>query len=234
MFNIGGEKLMSLREALEYELNHRVSLKESNPWSEGYYTTDFLCPRLFSDGEVYYAPMEDKDNPIYMAATPIGDNNWKQLPKDFMKTEKKFRVGDKVKLPEDSEFLFSDGDFHLKGIGYVYEVDEDDEYPVKVSWFDSGEDRSNDYNHEDLIFAYEESPEASTQQSNTLSEQSIAEAIKTLSQASQEIQTKFSVNSEGELTIYSNYHEKELTFNLDRLDQLMQYIECVKNLDKFK
>ncbi|UZV41112.1 hypothetical protein vBVpaMR16F_46 [Vibrio phage vB_VpaM_R16F] len=55
-----------------------------------------------------------------------------------------------------------------------------------------------------------------------------------MSQASQELQTRVSVNSEGELTIYSNYHEKELTFNLDSLGQLVQYIECVKNLDKFK
>ena len=156
MFNIGGEKLMSLREALEYELNHRVSLKESIPWSEGDYETDFLQPRLFSDGETYYAPMTTKDNPVYMASTPIGDENWKQLPREHVQPQP------------------------------------------------------------------------------TLSEQSIAEAIKTLSQASQELQTSVSVNSEGELTIYSNYHEKELTFNLDSLDQSVQYIECVKKLDKFK
>lgn len=73
-----------------------------------------------------------------------------------------------------------------------------------------------------------------SQQHNTLSEQSIAEAIKTLSQASQELQTRVAVNADGELTIYSHYHEKELTFNLDSLDQLAQYVDCIKKLDKFK
>lgn len=86
-----------------------------------------------------------------------------------------------------------------------------------------------------VIYKGEVKPSVSnTQQQSPLDGQSIAEAIKTLSQASQGLQTSVSVNSEGELTIYSHYHEKELTFNLGSLDQLAQYVECVKKLDKFK
>lgn len=95
------------------------------------------------------------------------------------------------------------------------------EYSVFIEYKDKG------------FFTLVEPPANSSEELHPLSEQSIAEAIKTLSQASQELQTSVSVNSEGELTIYSNYHEKDLTFNLDSLDQLVQYIGCVKQLDSF-
>lgn len=72
---------------------------------------------------------------------------------------------------------------------------------------------------------------SSTDNTSPLYEQSIVEAIKTLSQASQELQTNVSVTSEGELTIYSNYHEKELVF--DTAEKFMQYIKCVKQMNSF-
>lgn len=70
-----------------------------------------------------------------------------------------------------------------------------------------------------------------SQQHNTLSEQSIAEAIKTLSRAGQELQTKVSVNSEGEVVVYSDYHQEDLTF--DTAEKFMQYVECVEQMNKF-
>ncbi|WNO47205.1 hypothetical protein [Vibrio phage vB_VibM_10AMN] len=150
--------------------------------------------------------------------------------------KKKFDIGDKVRLPEGSKYLTHDDGFQLKGIGEVASVDDDafKDYPVRVYWFEDNKRVTNCYKHEDLLLVYGNPSESLSQQHNTLDEQSIAEAIKTLSQASQELQTRVAVNADGELTIYSHYHEKELTFNLDSLDQLAQYVDCIKKLDKFK
>jgi hypothetical protein len=70
-----------------------------------------------------------------------------------------------------------------------------------------------------------------SQQHNTLDEQSIEEAVKTLSQAAQELSTHITVSTEGEIVIYSDYHEQELTF--DTTGKFMQYVECVKQMNKF-
>lgn len=230
MFDIGGEKLMSIREALEYEMNRNVSLRDSVPWSEGGYTTDFLCPRLFSDGEVYYAPMASKDNPVYMAATPIGDQDWKQLPKDFVVKKKKFKVGDELS-PDDIEvgmivdIVSKSGDGMKRNNVTVLEL-------LICGGFQHSESTFGNYRSFKVIFkGYSESPEVSSQQHNNLSEQSIEEAVKTLSQAAQELSTGISVDEEGNIVIYSDYHQDEIKF--DTTEKFMQYIECVKEMNKF-
>jgi len=75
------------------------------------------------------------------------------------------------------------------------------------------------------------SPVTSSDNLSSVSEQSITEAIKTLSQAAQELSTHVSVDGKGNVTIYSDYHQEELVF--DTAEKLLQYIECVKKLDNF-
>lgn len=247
MFNIGGEKIMSIIGVLE--LNHQVSLKPSVYWEEGSYESSPLQPRLFLDGEVYhvyYAPTACKDNPVYMPSTPIGDKNWRPLPKDFKTSQNKpqfnklFQSGDKLS-PDDIE------------VGMIVDVLTGSccykECTILLLKHDFVSFETPDF--EGAVFNYERFRNnrsikflfrgysenitvSSTDNTSSLSEQSIAEAIKTLAQAAQELQTMVAVNADDELTIYSHYHEKELTFNLDSLDQLVQYVECVKKLDKFK
>ncbi|UUW39884.1 hypothetical protein VP14_197 [Vibrio phage VPMCC14] len=76
-----------------------------------------------------------------------------------------------------------------------------------------------------------EHPVTTSDKLSSVSEQSITEAIKTLSQAAQELSTHVSVDGKGNVTVYSDYHQEELVF--DTAEKLLQYIECVKKLNSF-
>lgn len=145
----------------------------------------------------------------------------------------KFDIGDKVRLTEGSKYLTNDDGFQLKGIGEVASVDDDafEDYPVRVYWFENNKRGTNCYKHEDLILVYKNPTETTSQQHNSLSEQSIEEAVKTLSQAAQELSDHISVDEEGKIIIWSNYHSNEIKF--DTAEKFMQYIECVKQMNKF-
>lgn len=86
---------------------------------------------------------------------------------------------------------------------------------------------------EDYCVCFKSSPSvSSTDNTSCLSKQSIEEAIKTLSQAAQELSTHVSVDGKGNVTVYSDYHQEDLVFNT--AEKLLQYIACVKKLDSFK
>ena len=148
-------KTPTLREAAQ-----EIMLNSAMKWSEGNYETSCMQLRTFNDDN-YYSPFATKDNPVYMPATPVGDSNWKLIPK------------------QDKE------------LSHV----------------------------------------SSTQQQSVLDEQSIAEAIKTLSRASQELSTHVTVDGKGNVTVYSDYHQEDLVF--DTAEKLVQYIECVKQMNSF-
>lgn len=76
-----------------------------------------------------------------------------------------------------------------------------------------------------------EPPVTTTQPCDQSFEQSIEEAIKTLSRASQELSTHVTVDGKGVVTVYSDYHEERLVF--DTAEKLVQYMECVKQRNSF-
>lgn len=148
---------------------------------------------------------------------------------------KEFKIGDKLSLDDIEVGMIVDLLPYNQIKGYPPTLKDVEvkslQYPFGIVVVYRSSDWFIDIIEDYYVRFKSEPPVTTTQLCDQSFEQSIAEAIKTLSRASQELQTRVAVNADGELTIYSHYHEKELTFNLDSLDQLVQYVECVKKLD---
>ncbi|AGH31894.1 hypothetical protein VPIG_00036 [Vibrio phage PWH3a-P1] len=143
---------------------------------------------------------------------------------------KQFKIGDELSS-EDIEIGMV-VDIVNRGSGVKFRSDVIVTSISPCGGFTHSETSFGNYMFFKVIFkGYVESPETSTQQHNTLDEQSIEEAVKTLSQAAQELSDHISVDEEGKIIIWSNYHSNEIKF--DTAEKFMQYVECVKQLNKF-